>query len=179
MTHAAEPARDDTYGQVPEQAGPGQWTEGDDPDQIIVPPEPRPELTTEQIARAGQQAPEPPAADQQQVVPAQPDAHGGTAGAAGQNGSAEPPMRLLDADEMQGIVDRWRDIQAGFVDEPRKAVKEADALVADLMQRLAQMFAGEREQLESRLNAEGSISTEDLRQGLQRYRSFFERLLAA
>ena len=179
MTHAAEPGYDDSHSRIPEQGGPGQWNEAADPDQIIVPPEPRPELTTEQIAQAGQQAPEPQATSRQQVVPAQADPHGGAVGANGQNGSAEPHMRLLDTDEMQGIVERWRDIQAGFVDEPRKAVKEADALVAELMQRLAQMFAGEREQLESRMSAEGSISTEDLRQGLQRYRSFFERLLAA
>jgi hypothetical protein len=65
------------------------------------------------------------------------------------------------------------------VDEPRKAVHDADALVTDLMQRLAEMLAGEREQLESRMGASGDVSTEDLRQGLRRYRSLFERLLAA
>ncbi len=86
---------------------------------------------------------------------------------------------LLEGDELRGVVERWREIQAQFVDEPRAAVREADALVADLMQRLARMFAGERERLESRLASGDSASTEDLRQGLQRYRSFFERLLAA
>ena len=74
---------------------------------------------------------------------------------------------------------RWKDIQAEFVDEPRKAVQDADALVAELMQRLAQMFASEREQLESRWGGGDDVSTEDLRHGLRRYRSFFERLLAA
>jgi hypothetical protein len=44
---------------------------------------------------------------------------------------------------------RWKDIQAEFVDESRRAVQDADALVAELTQRLAQMFASEREQLES------------------------------
>jgi len=87
--------------------------------------------------------------------------------------------QLLEGDELRGVIERWRAIQAQFVDEPRAAVREADALVADLMQRLARMFAGEREQLESRLASGDSASTEDLRQGLQRYRSFFERLLAA
>jgi hypothetical protein len=65
------------------------------------------------------------------------------------------------------------------VDEPRKAVQEADALVAELMQRLAQTFAAEREDLESRWSGGDDVSTEDLRHGLRRYRSFFERLLAA
>jgi hypothetical protein len=65
------------------------------------------------------------------------------------------------------------------VDEPRNAIHDADALVAELMQRLAQTFASEREQLESRWSGGEDVSTEDLRQGLRRYHSFFERLLAA
>jgi hypothetical protein len=71
-----------------------------------------------------------------------------------------------------------KEIQAEFVDEPRKAVQDADGLVAELMQRLAQMFASEREQLESRWAGGGDVDTEELRHGLRRYRSFFERLLA-
>jgi hypothetical protein len=90
-----------------------------------------------------------------------------------------PPAQLLADDELQSILVRWKDIQAEFVDEPRKAVHEADALVADLMQRLAQMFSTEREQLESRWASGNDVSTEDLRHSLRRYRSFFERLLAA
>ena len=80
---------------------------------------------------------------------------------------------------MQPILGQWKDIQAEFVDEPRKAVQDADALVADLLQRLAQMFATEREQLESQSAAGEDVSTEDLRRSLHRYRSFFEQLLAA
>ena len=74
---------------------------------------------------------------------------------------------------------RWKDIQAEFVDEPTKAVQEADALVAELMQRLAVMFATERAELETRWAGGNQVSTGDLRQGLRRYRSSFERLLAA
>jgi hypothetical protein len=119
-------------------------------------------LTTEQIATAGDTS-----------TDAQPFAT--DEGGAGREANAQ----LLEGDELHGVIERWREIQAQFVDEPRAAVREADALVADLMQRLARMFAGEREQLESRLASGDSASTEDLRQGLQRYRSFFERLLAA
>jgi len=74
---------------------------------------------------------------------------------------------------------RWKDIQAEFVDEPAAAVREADALVAELMQRLATMFASERAELENRWAGGNQVSTEELRQGLRLYRSFFERLLAA
>ena len=86
---------------------------------------------------------------------------------------------LLEDGELQSITMRWKDIQAEFVDEPSQAVHEADAPVAELMQRLAAMFASERAGLEKRLAGDQEVSTEDLRQGLRRYRSFFERLLAA
>ena len=91
----------------------------------------------------------------------------------------EPRASLLEDGELQSMTMRWKDIQAEFVDEPHKAVQEADALVAELMQRLAAMFAGERAGLEERWAGGNRVSTEDLRQGLRRYRSFFERLLAA
>jgi hypothetical protein len=91
----------------------------------------------------------------------------------------QPYAQLLEDHEMQSILGQWKDIQAGFVDEPRKAVQDADALVAELMQRLAQTFASERQQLESQWAGGDDVSTEDLRRGLRRYRSFFERLLSA
>ena len=90
-----------------------------------------------------------------------------------------PRASLLEDGELQSITTRWKDIQAEFVDEPEQAVQQADALVAELMQRLAAMFATERTELEKRWAGDHQVSTEDLRQGLRRYRSFFERLLAA
>lgn len=99
----------------------------------------------------------------------------------GNGATAAPETRasLLEQGELQSITMRWKDIQAEFVDEPREAVQQADALVAELMQQLAVMFATERAELESRWAGGSQVSTEDLRQGLRRYRSFFERLLAA
>jgi hypothetical protein len=91
----------------------------------------------------------------------------------------QPYAQLLEKHEMQRILGQWKDVQAEFVDEPRNAVKDGDALVAELMQRLAQTFANEREQLESQWAGGDDVSTEDLRQSLRRYRSFFDRLLAA
>jgi hypothetical protein len=87
------------------------------------------------------------------------------------------PAGLGSADDQERFTARWQEIQAGFVDEPRRAVQDADALVVDMMDRLARMLASEREQLES-AGETGKISTEDLRQGLRRYRTLFERLLA-
>ena len=73
---------------------------------------------------------------------------------------------------------RWREIQTGFVDEPRQAVEQADELVAELMQRLAQTFSEQRTNLEHQWDASDKVSTEELRVALTRYRSFFERLLS-
>jgi hypothetical protein len=89
----------------------------------------------------------------------------------------DAPVQLLDdAGELEA---RWVAIQGHFVDEPRKAVEDADALVADVMRRLAESFAGEREHMEEGWHEGGEVSTEDLRVALRRYRSFFQRLLAA
>jgi hypothetical protein len=63
------------------------------------------------------------------------------------------------------------------VDEPRRTVADADKLVASVMQRLAEGFANERSGLEKQWDRGDDASTEDLRLALQRYRSFFDRLL--
>jgi uncharacterized membrane protein YccC len=85
---------------------------------------------------------------------------------------------LLGADDTETFRARWHELQAAFVDDPQHVVERADELVAELMQRLAQMFAAERSSLEEQWSSGGEASTEDLRVALQRYRSFFERLLA-
>ena len=85
----------------------------------------------------------------------------------------------LFADGVEGdFRNRWRDIQTGFVDEPRSAVEQADQLVAQLMQRLAQSFSEQRSNLEKQWEASEKVSTEELRVAFTRYRSFFDRLLA-
>jgi len=73
---------------------------------------------------------------------------------------------------------RWQETQANFVDDPRSAVTAADALVAEVMKRVAEEFANERNGLERQWNEGGEASTEDLRLAFQRYRSFFSRLLS-
>ncbi|MBA3333207.1 MAG: hypothetical protein H0U30_04380 [Actinobacteria bacterium] len=86
---------------------------------------------------------------------------------------------LFAGDDAERFRSRWQEVQAGFVDEPQQAVKDADSLVAELMQRLAETFSQERTNLESQWGSGDDASTEDLRVALQRYRSFFDRLLSA
>lgn len=138
--------------------------------------------TTEQIANAGTASEDRTSPGQHPLAAAQagqPAPARQAAAGSGLGTGEQPHAQLLEDDELQGILVQWKEIQAEFVDEPRKAVQDADALVAELMQRLAQMFASEREQLESRWAGGGDVDTEELRHGLRRYRSFFERLLAA
>jgi hypothetical protein len=72
----------------------------------------------------------------------------------------------------------WDKIQVSFVDEPRKAVEQADSLVAQVMQHIARTFSDERKSLEGQWSRGDNVSTEDLRIALQRYRTFFSRLLS-
>ena len=81
-------------------------------------------------------------------------------------------------DETSSLRSQWDSVQVGFVDEPRQAVEKADALVAGAMKRLAEVFAAERERLEKQWDRGDSVSTEELRLALQRYRAFFGRLLS-
>lgn len=90
----------------------------------------------------------------------------------------EQPVALLSSGDTGDFQERWNEIQVGFVDEPRLAVKEADALVAELMKRLAELFSEERSRLEGQWDRGDDVSTEDLRLALKRYRSFFNRLLS-
>jgi hypothetical protein len=92
--------------------------------------------------------------------------------------SREDSTPLFPENELETLRRRWSEIQADFVDEPRKAVEQADNLVASAMKRLAEVFAAERTRLEQQWDRGDSISTEDLRLALQRYRSFFHRLLS-
>jgi hypothetical protein len=89
-----------------------------------------------------------------------------------------PPPPLFTAEETLEFRRRWMEVQTAFVDEPRPAVQAADKLVAETMKRLAEVFARERSRLESQWGRGDEVSTEDLRQAMRRYRSFFDRLLA-
>jgi hypothetical protein len=90
--------------------------------------------------------------------------------------SLDPLFDSGRADELRG---KWRDVQARFVDDPRSTVEQADALVAELLDELARAFSSARSNLERQWSEGEDVSTEDLRLTLRRYRSFFERLLAA
>jgi hypothetical protein len=131
----------------------------------------RREVTTAELAQAGDPNVERRAADDarrfQRPAPAPEEAQ-----------KVETMDALFPQEELNQLRSRWKDLQTEFVDEPRRSVQEADALVASTIQRLAASFAEARAKLEGQWARGGDVSTEDLRVALRRYRSFFDRLLA-
>ena len=125
------------------------------------------ELTTADLAQGSKSA-EPtgpkPVASSRVSTAGSPQEHGATP--------------LFPGNELDSLRNRWKEIQTNFVDEPRKAVEQADGLVASAMKRLAEVFADERSNLEKQWDRGDQVSTEDLRVAFQRYRSFFDRLLS-
>ena len=89
----------------------------------------------------------------------------------------EAPAALFPAEDAKTFQARWDAVQVSFVDEPRRAVEQADALVAEALKRQAEIFAAARGDLEAQWARGQDVSTEDLRQALQRYRAFFTRVL--
>jgi hypothetical protein len=81
-------------------------------------------------------------------------------------------ISLLPEEAASQLRSRWDVIQGGFVDDPRRAVDQAGALVDDALQQLNAVFEEKR----SRLQGNGGIPTEELRQTLRHYRLLLNRL---
>jgi hypothetical protein len=94
--------------------------------------------------------------------------------ATGAPADAGTPGSLLGSLDAAELRNRFLDIQAGFVDEPRQAVEEAGRFVDDLVGQVAEAIKAQRGQL---AGPGGDASTEDLRLALRAYRQFVDRLL--
>lgn len=92
--------------------------------------------------------------------------------------AAEPLAALFPPNVAQDFRSRWDQVQIGFVDDPQRAVQQADELVAEVMKSLAGTFAEQRSRLEAGLGHDADPDTEGLRVALRGYRSFFQRLLS-
>jgi len=143
-----------------------------------VNPEPRRPLRTSDLAAAG--TPTPPKARDEGADEADRQKQS-------QSPSPRPKQTAPESERLEPLFPhdaadryrkRWAEVQSGFVDDPRRAVADGDELVAEVMKSLAESFAHERGRLEEELTRTGEASTETLRVGLRRYRSFFERLLS-
>jgi hypothetical protein len=101
----------------------------------------------------------------------------GGASAGAEEANRAERVELFENDERDAFSQRWSTIQRSFVDEPQRSVEQANALVADLMDRVVSSFRDERSRREEQWGRGEEVTTEDLRIILQRYRSFFSRLL--
>ena len=146
-------------------------------DQAVEAGQPDPGLGTESGA-AGLEAEDRPTKSKQAVSTQDPDNEAAPPSTGAATSASNVGGSLLPAEMDATFQQRWKEIQTRFVDEPRGAVEDADSLVANLMQQLAEGFAKERERLEAQWGRGEDISTEDLRVALQRYRTFFQRLLS-
>jgi hypothetical protein len=84
---------------------------------------------------------------------------------------------LIEPERAESYNSRWNELKSEFVDDPRRAVRGANKLVGEVLDELEELFRSQRADLEHGLDSE-QTSTEDLRQALGRYRSFFDRLLS-
>lgn len=142
--------------------------------------EPRRPLRTSDLANAGAPPSESPERDE--VEGQRSPSAGRQAVSGSERADLSPESERLEPlfppDAAARYRTRWAEVQSGFVDDPRRAVAQGDELVAEVMKSLAESFAHERKRLEDELFHTGEASTETLRVGLRRYRSFFERLLS-
>jgi hypothetical protein len=78
---------------------------------------------------------------------------------------------LFEQQEADQFRTQWREVQSSFVDEPQTAVREADTLLAKMMDEL-------KTRIESHRGDVGNGDTEELRLAMQRYRSLFDQILS-
>jgi hypothetical protein len=91
--------------------------------------------------------------------------------------AGSPSVELFEPGDVDRFRSGWSDVQTRFVDDPREAVEGADRLVAAVMESLTSRFADRKHELEARWQHGSEAGTEDLRQAMRGYRSFFDRLL--
>jgi hypothetical protein len=119
----------------------------------------QPQVSQAQVAQRSQQP--------QQPRMAQPD------------GGDESLAPLFTPEAARDFRASWDAVQIGFVDDPQRAVRQADELVRQMLQNLSQTFSDERAGLDA--GGDGvadAASTEKLRVALRRYRAFMQRLLS-
>jgi FtsZ-interacting cell division protein ZipA len=108
----------------------------------------------------------------------------------------ELEIRPLSQAARERYLQSWQSVQAQFVDDPRGAVASADSLIQSVMgergypvedfdQRAADISVDHPQVVENyrhghrlaQASADGSDSTEDLRQAMRHYRALFDELV--
>jgi len=107
-------------------------------------------------------------------------------------------LRELTPDERSRFAEDWRQTQARFVDEPKVAIKDADALIVEVMQTIGYPMSDFERRADdisvthaevvphyraahamAERNQADQASTEELRQAFVHYRALFDEMLGA
>ena len=107
-------------------------------------------------------------------------------------------LRDISPDERSGFAESWRQTQARFVDDPKSAINEADALIVQVMQTIGYPMSDFEQRADdisvthaqvvphyraahamAERNKTGDASTEELRQAFVHYRALFDEMLGA
>jgi hypothetical protein len=91
--------------------------------------------------------------------------------------TSEPATGLLNNEESNHFRKQWDGIQSRFVDDPHAAIQQADSLTSEVIEKITGMFASELNSLQNQWHENNDVTTEDLRQALQRYRARFDSLV--
>jgi len=91
--------------------------------------------------------------------------------------TSESATGLHNNDESEHFRKLWDEIQSRFVDDPRVAIQQADALTTEVIEKITEMFASELNSLQNQWQENNEVTTEDLRQALQHYRVYFNSLV--
>lgn len=76
----------------------------------------------------------------------------------------------------QGFRNRWREVQLRFVDDPRGAATEAEALLAEVLDVLTEALAMRKAEMDAWGTIE-NLDTEEMRMAIRRYRDLLDQLL--
>jgi hypothetical protein len=161
---------------------PRQYTDATDPERLPADPARQPDPSVQQTVNppaatdpSFAEAPTYNEAPTESVPPVQqqvPPAHAET------TGSRDRDDALFGERDLTDLRTRWNDVQAGFVDDPRACVQQADGLVSSAVEQLTASFSHTRSRLEEQWQRGEEASTEDLRIALKQYRDFFDRILS-
>jgi hypothetical protein len=92
------------------------------------------------------------------------------------NRPSEVGQSLLEPDFADTFQQRWREIQASFVDDPHETVREADQLADEVVNKLTTALTDRKHSLDERWQADKE-NTEELRLALRGYRELLDRLI--
>ena len=98
----------------------------------------------------------------------------GTADAVASRASGDEPLLSPEAEEE--FLQRWSDVQIGFVHDPRQCAQDASALVDEIAATYQKAFDERRSRLSAAWHAD-EADTEDLRNAVRGYRTFIRALL--